>query len=244
MSNIFQGFGQVVIEVLLALAPLAIALAVFQPLFLKLPGEALANVIKGMVLTLLGLALFLQGVYVGFLPVGREMGQILGASPHRWSLLPIGFVLGFVATLAEPAVRVLSQEVERTSSGQINRRMIQYTLSLGVGVFVCLAMARTVYGIPIHYIVVPGYLLAVAMLGFSDASFASIAFDAGGVATGPMTVTLVMALAVGAATSMQGRDSVTDGFGLIALVALAPILSVMFLGLLYQRKKGGIEDEP
>jgi hypothetical protein len=244
VSGIFQGFGQVLVEVLSALTPLAIALAVFQPLFLKLPREALANVIKGMVLTLVGLALFLQGVYVGFLPVGREMGQVLGASAHRWSLLPIGFVLGFVATLAEPAVRVLSNEVERASSGQVNRRVIQYTLSLGVGAFVCLAMARTVYGTPIHYIVVPGYLLAVGMLGFSDSTFTSIAFDAGGVATGPMTVTLVMALAVGAATSMKGRDAVTDGFGLIALVALAPILSIMLLGLLYQRRKGGIDNEP
>jgi len=128
-------------------------------------------------------------------------------------------------------VHILSYEVEKASSGSIREKTILTTLSLGVAVFVAFGMAKIIYGIPIHYILVPGYLLALAMMRFCDPTFVAIAFDAGGVATGPMTVTFVLAVALGIASAMDGRDPVLDGFGLIALVAMAPILSVMALGI-------------
>lgn len=234
----FLDVGPVALEVLAALAPLVLVFAVFQAVYLRLPAEGLLRLVKGLGLTFVGLVLFLQGVKIGFLPVGREMGQALGALDHKWIIVPIGFVLGLAATAAEPAVRILGQEVEKASTGAIKSKVIVLALSLGVGVFVALGMLRILTGISLYWLVVPGYAAALAMLPFSDRTFTSIAFDSGGVATGPMTVTFVMALAVGVAVALENRHPVLDGFGLIALVALAPILSVMVLGLFYSSKKG------
>jgi hypothetical protein len=166
-----------------------------------------------------------------------QMGSILGGLPHRWILIPLGFILGFVATLAEPAVRILSNQVEKSSSGYIRSNVILFVLCLAVGLFIALGMTRVVYGIPFYYIIIPGYLLAIILMIFSKPSFTAIAFDSGGVATGPMTVTFIMALAVGAADQIEGRDAVIDGFGLVALVALAPIIMVMLLGFLYPNEE-------
>ncbi|MBM3296219.1 MAG: DUF1538 domain-containing protein, partial [Candidatus Aminicenantes bacterium] len=153
-------------------------------------------------------------------------------------LVPFGFLLGFAATAAEPAVRILGREVENASTGAIRARLIVLSLSLGVAFFVALGMLRILTGLSLYWFIIPGYAAALALLPFSNKTFVSIAFDSGGVATGPMTVTFVMALAVGAAEALEHRHPVLDGLGLIALVALAPILSVMALGLVYSGKKG------
>jgi len=236
-SVIFQGFGHVTLEVFQALMPLAVIFVVLQVFYLKLPRDQVYNILKGLVMAFFGLILFLQGVQIGFLPVGKIVGEVLGEMSNRWILIPIGFILGFVATIAEPAVRILSSEVERASAGYIREKLMLYTLSLGVAVFVAIGMAKIIFGIPLTYIIIPGYLLAIAMLKLSDSTFVSIAFDSGGVATGPMTVTFIMAMAVGVATVMESRNAIVDGFGLIALVALAPILSVLVLGLIYREKE-------
>jgi hypothetical protein len=190
----------------------------------------------------LGLVFFLQGVKIGFMPVGMAMGSSLAGNSSRWALIPIGFILGFVATLAEPAVRILSSQVEKSSSGYIRSSVILYTLCLAVGIFIALGMTRIVFGISFYYLILPGYLLAIVLMFFSKPSFTAIAFDSGGVATGPMTVTFIMALAVGAAEAIEGRNAVIDGFGLIALVALAPIILVMPLGFLYPAENS--DDQP
>lgn len=234
----FARLGDVALEVLAALVPLVLFFAVFQVFFLRLPRQSLANMAKGILMTFLGLTLFLQGVKVGFLPVGSQIGEILGTMEHRWLLIPIGFCLGFVATFAEPAVRILGSEVEKASSGAIRAKLIIIVLSLGVAVFVALGMVRILSGVSLVYFVIPGYLVALLMLRFSDPTFVSIAFDSGGVATGPMTVTFVMALAIGVAEALEHRHPILDGLGLVALVALAPILSLMVLGLAYSAKKG------
>jgi len=228
----FLHFGHVSWEVAQALAPLMLFFLFFQIFYLKLPLRNVLNMFKGLILTLIGLILFLQGVQVGFMPVGQEMGERFGAMEHRWLLIPIGFVLGLVATVAEPAVRILSYEVEKASAGSIREKVILFTLSLGVALFVALGMAKIIYGVPIHWIIVPGYLLALVLMYFSQQTFVAIAFDAGGVATGPMTVTFVLAVALGIASAIEGRDPILDGFGLIALVAMAPILSIMILGVI------------
>jgi len=231
-SFIFYEIDEVLLEVLAAVIPVLAMFLIFVFIY-KLPKKLLFNLLKGILFAFVGLTLFLQGVKVGFMPVGTEMGAVIGELPHRWILIPLGFVLGFVATMAEPAVRILTQQVERTSSGSIRSNLILYTLCLAVGIFIALAMTRIVYGIPFYYIIIPGYLLAIILMIFSKPSFTAIAFDSGGVATGPMTVTFIMALAVGAADVIEGRDAVIDGFGLIALVALAPIIMVMLLGFLF-----------
>ena len=146
-------------------------------------------------------------------------------------------MLGFVATFAEPAVRVLNLEVDKVSGGYIPSKLMLYTLSIGVAISIALAMARILFGLPLWYFIGPGYLLALGMMLYSTETFTAIAFDAGGVATGPMTVTFILAIALGFSEKLDGRDPMIDGFGMIAIVALAPILSVLTLGLLYKFKE-------
>jgi len=134
-------------------------------------------------------------------------------------------------------VRVLCDQVEKASASSIRKTTVLVAICVGVAVFVALGMAKIIYGIPLLYIVVPGYIIALLMMWFSDKSFLSIAFDAGGVATGPMAVTFLLAIAVGISSAMEGRDPILHGFGLIALIALAPILSVMTLGFLARIRK-------
>lgn len=235
--KIFEGLGHVFIEVAGALIPLLIFFVFFQLVFLKLPMSKVRDIVVGMVLTFFGLAFFLQGVHIGFLPAGLEMGKLLGALEHTWLIIPIGFVFGFVATYAEPAVRILNHEVDKVSGGYIPQKVLLYTLSLGVAVSIAISMVRILLGIPLWYILLPGYILALIMIRFNDRTFTAVAFDSGGVATGPMTVTFIMAMAVGIASVTEGRDPLADGFGMVALVALAPILAVLTLGALYGRKE-------
>jgi len=235
--TIFSGFGHVLAEVIIALIPLIILVIIFQVFFLRLPKEYLLNIIKGLFLTFIGLSLFLQGVKMGFLPAGEAMGFALGSKSYNWIIIPIGFVLGFVATFAEPAVRILNYEVEKVSSGYIPQQIMLYTLSLGVGLAVALSMARVLFGLPLWYFIVTGYILAFILIRFSNDTFISIAFDSGGVATGPMTVTFIMAFVIGISKSIESRDPLLVGFGMIAFVALTPILSVLLLGLIYRRKE-------
>ncbi len=240
--KIFYGFGDVLFEVSMALIPLMLFFLFFQVFMLKLPWKKVKDILIGVLLTFLGLSLFLQGVHVGFLPVGREIGDIVGDWNYQWILIPVGFLLGFVATFAEPAVKVLNAEVDKVTSGYIPSKLMLYTLSIGVAISIALAMARIIYGIPLWYFIGPGYLLALSLAIISTETFTSIAFDAGGVATGPMTVTFILAIALGFSETLEGRDPLLDGFGMIALVALAPILSVLILGLIFKYNESRSDD--
>ena len=233
----FKGFAGILWEVTLALLPLLIFFIFFTAFFLRLTLKKIFNITVGILFTFIGLALFLQGVHVGFLPAGEAMGAALGSLPNKWPLMPIGFILGFVATFAEPAVRVLSHKVENVSGGYIPQQLILYTLSLGVALSIAFSMLRIIYGIPLWHIILPGYLVVLFLALFIKPTFVAIAFDSGGVATGPMTVTFILTLALGVASSIEGRDPLLDGFGMISLVALTPILTVLLLGLLYERRE-------
>lgn len=243
ISSMFAGFSHILKEVALALSSLAVIICFFQFAVLKLPISEFLNIVKGFFLTFLGIALFLQGVYIGFIPIGQKMGLALGSLDYNWILIPIGLVLGFVAILAEPAVHVLNQQVEKVSGGYIPRKVMLYCLCIGVAFSVALAMARILYGINLAYILIPGYLLAFFMMRYTSETFVSIAFDSGGVATGPMTVSFILAMAIGVATTIEGRDPIVEGFGMIALVALAPVLSVLALGFIYSRLEKRSNDE-
>lgn len=232
--KIFTGIEHVVLEVSMALVPLILFFLFFQIFYLKLPRKKVIDIVKGVVLTFLGLTLFLQGVHVGFLPVGKEIGIIMADLPYRWVIIPIGFILGSVATFAEPAVRILNHEVDKVTSGYIPQRLMLITLSLGVGISIALSMTRIILGIPLMYFIIPGYLLVLILAWFTSETFTSIAFDSGGVSTGPMTVTFISAISVGIATGTEGSNPILDGFGMIALVALSPILCVLILGTLYK----------
>jgi len=234
--GIFNGIGGIFISLTKGVLPLVLLFLVFQRLFLKLPRSYVSQVLKGTGLALVGLTLFLQGVNIGFLPAGKAIGQALGVIERTWLLIPFGLVVGFLAAFSEPAVRILSNQVEESSGGSIRKSAVLFTISLGVAAFASLGMARIVYGISLLYIIVPGYLLAMLLMRFSDKSFISIAFDAGGVATGPMVVIFLMAITVGMASVMENRDAITHGLGIVALMVLAPILSIMLLGFIYRSK--------
>lgn len=236
-ATIFSGFGDTFIGVIKALLPILVLFVIFQLFFLKLPKKYIYNLMTGTAIAGLGLLLFLQGVHVGFLPAGAAIGEFLGNIKSYWLLIPFGLFIGFLTTWTEPAVRVLCDQVEKASASTIHKSTVLLAICSGVAVFVGLGMAKIVYGIPLLYIVIPGYIIALLMMWFSDKSFLSIAFDAGGVATGPMAVTFLLAIAVGISSAMEGRDPVLHGFGLIALIALAPILSVMTLGFLVKLRK-------
>jgi hypothetical protein len=234
--TVWEGIGYNFLRMIEALLPLLLLFIVFQFLVLKLPRSYVFNLLKGAVLAVVGLGLFLQGVSTGFFPAGQAMGEILGTIRARWLLIPFGLLIGFLATWGEPAVRILGDQIQEASGGSIRKILVLYGMSSGVALFVGLGMARIVYGIPLLWLIIPGYLLAMGIMWFSDKSVIGIAFDAGGVATGPMAVTFVLAIAVGIASSIEGRDPIMDGFGLIALIALAPILTIMVLGLIVRIK--------
>ncbi|MDG6249996.1 DUF1538 domain-containing protein [Methanocalculus sp.] len=234
---IFNGIAAVIQDAVIALIPLSIFFILFQVTYLKLPMGHVINLFKGIFLTLIGMILFLQGVHIAFIPAGDAIGSFFSAIGKAWILIPFGFFLGMLATYAEPAVRILSAQVEQSSSGFIKGTLILYTLSIGVGIAVALGMARIVIGFPFLPLIIIGYAIAIILLWLSDRDFVAIAFDSGGVATGPMAVTFLMALAIGVAAGIEGRDPIIDGFGLIALIALAPILSILVLGIYFRIKK-------
>jgi hypothetical protein len=223
-------------SVLMAVLPLAALFAAFQVLVLRLPRRDFRNILVGTALSAAGLFLFLLGVSVGFLPVGRAIGEALGALQHRWSLVAAGLFLGFVTTWGEPAVRILADQIEEASDGSIQKAVVLYAVSIGVALVVALGMLRIAYAIPILYLLVPGYLMVIALMWFSDRDFVGIAVDAGGVATGPLANTFLLALAFGASAAMGGQDPIVNGLGLVSLIALAPVISLMLLGLLIRRK--------
>lgn len=235
--DLLTGLDHVVKEVSFALIPLLLFFLFFQIFFLKLPKKKIIDILKGVVLTFFGLVLFLHGVHVGFLPFGEAMGEKFASLSYKWIVIPVGFVLGFVATFAEPAVRILNHEVDKVTAGYIPQRLMLITLSIGVGFSIALSMARVIYDLPLMYFVVPGYAIVLILAWFTTETFTAIAFDSGGVATGPMTVTFITALSLGVASAGENSNSAIDGFGMIALVALAPILSVLILGLLYKIKE-------
>ena len=241
----FGGLLTVAREVALPFVLLVAFFVVFQVLFLKRTFRYVAILLRGVAFAYVGLVLLLHGLNIAFMPVGEEIGAIVGKSDFTWGLIPLGFVLGFLVTFAEPQVRVLSQEVEEASAGYIRAPIILYTLCLAVAAFAALGMARTVYGIPLPYIIIPGYGLAVILLFFADRDFVAMAFDSGSIATGPITVAFIMSLTVGAAAVMDGRNPLVDGLGLIGIITLAPIISIQLMSLSYKIKppQGGSDDD-
>ncbi len=221
--------------VLLAVAPLALLFAAFQVFVLRLPRREVARIVTGTFIASLGLFLFLMGVAVGFLPFGRAIGEAIGGLSPKWLLAPFGLLLGFVTTWGEPAVRILANQVEDASAGSIRSLLVLWTICIGVALAVGLGLFRIGYGVPLLWLLMPGYGVAIAVMTRSDRGFVAIAIDAGGVATGPLANTFLLALAFGASTAAGDADPLVHGLGLVSLIALAPVLSLMLLGLLVQR---------
>jgi hypothetical protein len=234
--DLLEELGSIAWSVTMAVLPLAALFMIFQIFVLGLPRRDVRNILIGTALAAAGLFLFLLGVTIGFIPFGRAVGEALGSISQKWLLLPAGLLLGFVTTWGEPAVRILADQVDDASNSSIGRSLVLYTICIGVAISGGLGLLRIGYEISLLYLLVPGYALVIVMLWLSDSDFVAIAIDAGGVATGPLANTFLLALALGASSAMGNQDPVVQGLGLVALVALAPIASVLTLGLILSRK--------
>jgi hypothetical protein len=230
-----HAFAEYAKDVAVALLPIVAFFAVFQIFILKLPRHRIIKLVVGISYTYIGLALFLVGVNVGFLPTGAGIGDIIGALPYRWILIPIGALMGFFVVMAEPAVHVLNKQVEEITVGAVSKRAMLFSLAIGVAVSIALAMTRVLTGISIWWFILPGYAIALALSFFVPKIFTAIAFDSGGVASGPMTAAFLLPFAMGA-TSASGGDIMTDAFGFIAMVAMTPLIAIQMLGLVYKAK--------
>ena len=230
--HVFDDIQNTVISVILAALPLVLFFVVFQTFMLKLRKAYVVNILKGTLLASVGLLLFLQGVHIGFLPFGHQIGKALGALEQKWVLAVFGLLLGFFTAWGEPSVRILADQVEEASGGSIRQPTVLYTISLGVAFFVGFGFFRIMYGIPLLYILIPGYLFVLFTMWFSGSEFLSIAVDAGGVATGPIANTFLLSLSLGLSSSISQGNPIMHGLGLVSLIALAPIISILLLGVI------------
>ncbi|TRM10931.1 DUF1538 domain-containing protein [Lentibacillus cibarius] len=224
---------ETVLEVIYSIAPIALVITLLQFTIIWLPMEDFIQFLIGVLFVGVGLILFLLGVNVGLLPVGEMIGSALTKTKKLWVIIMFGFLLGVVVTIAEPDVRVLSSQIENVSGGAIPQSMLILAVALGVGIFVGLAMLRIIFNISIVYLLAGGYALIFLIAAFTPSYFVPISFDSGGVTTGPLTVPFVLALGVGVATVIRGKTASSDGFGLVGLASIGPILSVLILGVIY-----------
>jgi len=228
-------------EIAVSLLPIIAFFFIFQLVSLRLPGRTLGQIVVGLVYTYIGLVLFLTGANVGFMPAGNFLGQKLASLPYNWIIIPIGMIIGYFIVKAEPAVYVLNHQVEELTDGAISARAMGLSLSLGVAASVGLAMLRVLTGISIFWLLIPGYAIALGLSFFVPKIFTAIAFDSGGVASGPMTATFLLPLAQGACISVGG-NIVIDAFGVVAMVAMTPLIAIQILGLIYKLRSNLVEE--
>ena len=231
-------------EVFFALLPVVVIFAIFQKVSFRLSYSATVRIVKGLVTAFVGLVLFLVGVYGGFMEVGSTIGRELALMENRNYVISIGFILGLVTVLAEPAVYVLTHQIENITSGYVKRSLVMGTLGIGVGLAVALSVVNILSPrINLWHFLLPGYIISIAMSYYVPRLFVGIAFDSGGVASGPMTATFVLAFAQGVADAVDTASVLSDGFGVIAMVALTPIIALQLLGAAFmlKSKKRGLD---
>lgn len=233
-----QGLPLYAKEVLLSLVPILWVFLIFQWFTKRYHGLQVNRIIIGFGYTYVGLVLFLCGANIGFAPVGAYLGKELAGVPFRWILVPIGALIGYYIVKAEPAIQVLNHQVEAVTNGAISVKMMNRCMQIGVAASVGLAMLRVLTGISIQWFVIPGYLIALVLSRFVPDIFIGIAFDSGGVASGPMTSTFLLPLSIGVCEALGG-NLMTDAFGVVALVALTPLIAIQLMGLVYKLKTAG-----
>ena len=229
-------------EIAVSLLPIILFFMIFQIFMLKLTTRKLKKIAIGLVYTYAGLVLFLTGVNVGFMPAGNYLGQVLAKSAHPLFLVPIAMIMGYFIVKAEPAVYVLNKQVEEITDGAISSKAMGMGLSLGVAVSLGLAMVRVLTGISILWFLIPGYAIALGISFFVPKIYTAIAFDSGGVASGPMTAAFLLPMAQGACSALGG-NIVTDAFGVVAMVAMTPLITIQVMGLASRiRAKRGVQE--
>lgn len=227
-------------EVLIALLPIAAVFVIFQLLTRRYQKRQIKRIAIGLIYTYVGLVLFLCGVNVGFAPIGAFLGSELASVSFKWVLVPIGMLIGYYIVKAEPAIQVLNQQVNSVTNGAISVKMMNRCMSIGVAVSVGLAMLRVLVGIPIQWVILLGYVIALVLSRFVPKIFVGIAFDSGGVASGPMTSTFLLPLSIGVCQAIGG-NLMTDALGVVALVALTPLIAIQLMGILYNYKSSKLQ---
>ena len=216
-------------EVGIALFPIVVFFFLLQFLFMKLPKKRILQIVVGIFYTFFGLVIFLSAVAIGFMPIGFKLGTELAA--HSEVLLVVfAFILGFTVVLAEPAIHVLKRQVETVTGGAVSRRSMLIALSVGVGVSITLSVIRVIFNFSILYYVIPGYFLSLGLSFFVPKLYTAIAFDSGGVASGPLTSSFILPFVIGICSVLQPTSILTDAFGLVAMVAMTPLITIQALG--------------
>ena len=236
LRNLFSdGFPDYLREMLISLLPIAVFFFIINLVMLHVPHNQLSRIGLGIAYTYIGLSIFMTGANYGFMPAGAYLGEVLGKLSYPWITVPVGGLIGFMVVLAEPAVYVLMRQVEELTEGAITGRSLQLSMCLGVGISVGLSMLRVLLGLNVLWIIVPGYILSLGMSFVCPKLFTAIAFDSGGVASGPMTAAFLLPMTMGLCTAMN-RDLASDAFGVVALVAMTPLITIQGLGLVYRFK--------
>ena len=217
-------------NVAVALGPIVIFFFILQAIFMRSTKRKVKQIVIGIFYTFFGLVIFLTAVEIGFMPVGFKMGvQLAGQS--KWLMVLFAFLLGFTVVLAEPAIHVLNKQVETVTGGAVSKRSMLIALSCGVGASIGLSVLRVIFGFSVLYYLIPGYFLSLGLSFFVPKIYTAIAFDSGGVASGPLTSTFILPFIVGVCFAMSGEASIlTDAFGLVAMVAMTPLISIQALG--------------
>ena len=230
-----EGLPHYMKEVAVALCPIVVFYFLFMLMNDKPSKADLIKILAGLAYTYVGLTVFLLGVNVGFLPAGTLLGQEIAALGYNWIIIPIGMCVGYFVVAAEPAVHVLKKQVEEITQGAIPGKALSVSLAIGVALSIGLSMARIYFDFPLMYILIPGYVIAIALTFFVPEIFTAIAFDSGGVASGAMTASFVLPLAIGFCYG-SGGDVSANAFGVVSLVAMMPIITIQILGLIYKLK--------
>ena len=230
LKEIPRILGIVTEEVILAIGLIVVFFIALQIFCLKLPKKKILTIFIGILYTVIGLIIFLATVNIGFMPIGYKMGLELAGS-HPALIVGFGFIIGMVVVLAEPAVHVLNKQVEEITSGTVSKRSMMIALSVGVGISIGLSVLRIILGFNVLYYLIPGYFISLGLTFFVPGLYSAIAFDSGGVASGPLTSTFILPFAVGVCVALGGPESVmTDAFGIVAMVAMTPLITIQALG--------------
>ena len=225
----FSTLGHTMQEVALALLPIVACFFLLQILFIRLPKKRILQIIIGIFYTFFGLVIFLAAATIGFMPIGYKLGTQL-ANQNQSLLVAIAFILGFTVVLAEPAIHVLKRQVETVTGGAVSKRSMLIALSVGVGVSIALSVIRIIFDFSILYYVIPGYFISLGLSFFVPKIYTAIAFDSGGVASGPLTSTFLLPFVIGVCSIFDSTAILSNAFGLVAMVAMTPLITIQALG--------------
>ena len=220
------------LEVIRAIAPLIVVVIILQLTFVKASAGTFVQFIVGSVLVIAGMTFFLLGIEVGILPAGKTVGAGLVERRSLWLIIAVAFLIGFSTTIAEPDVLVLSRQAEIITDGAVPESNLVYIIGIGLAFFVTMAMMRIIFGFRIAYLLTASYLIVIMLSFFTPPEFVPLAFDSGSATTGALTAPIVLALGIGLSSVLAGRSAISDGFGLLGLASIGPIIAVMIMGMI------------